>query len=224
MAIKQKNFMLAILTYICFMIALGIMSMNTINFVDDVLQEQQFIRSIGSILMLIASIITMPIWIYIAKKIGHSHTYLIGLLFFGFSLLVYSFISNIFEFYVANFLNGMSAAMFTIMLSPVLADCYGEITVKTKKHHEATLVGFRNFFLRISISIQSFIVAIIHAITFYNPNNPTHSKNALLGLRLIQGVFPFVFCLIGAIIFYKWYDLKGRKKQEIMQKLKELGL
>ncbi|NVM34941.1 MAG: MFS transporter [Candidatus Lokiarchaeota archaeon] len=224
MAIKQKNFMLAVLTYIIFMIALGLMSMNTINFVDDVLQEEQFIRTIGSIFMLIASIITMPIWIYVAKKIGHSRLYTIGLLSFGFSLFLYFFISNIFGFYIVNFLTGISAAMFTIMLSPVLADCYDEITVKTKKHYEATLVGFRNVFIRISLLIQSFIVAIIHAVTFYNPNNPVHSKDALLGLRLIQGVFPFLFCLVGAIIFYKWFDLKGVKKQEIMQQLKEMGL
>jgi len=224
MAIKQKNFMLAVLTYIIFMIALGLMSMNTINFVDDVLQEEQFIRTIGSIFMFVASIITMPIWIYVAKKIGHSRLYTIGLLSFGISLLIYSFISDVLGFYIVNFLTGVSAAMFTIMLSPVLADCYDEITVKTNKHHEATLVGFRNVFIRISLLIQSFIVGIIHAITFYNPNNPTHSYDALLGLRLIQGVFPFLFCLVGAVIFYKWFDLKGKKKQEIMQKLKELGL
>ncbi len=224
MAIKQKNFMLAVLTYIIFMIALGLMSMNTINFVDDVLQEKQFIRTIGSIFMLIASIVTMPIWIYVAKKIGHSHLYTAGLLSFGISLLLFSFISNALGFYIVNFLTGMSAAMFTIMLSPVLADCYDEVTVKTKKHYEATLVGFRNIFIRISLLIQSFIVAIVHAVTFYNPNNPTHSFDALLGLRLIQGVFPFLFCLIGSIVFYKWFDLKGEKKQEIMQKLKEMGL
>ena len=224
MAIKQKNFMLAILTYISFMIALGLMSMNTINFVDDVLQEEQFIRTIGSIFMLFASITTMPIWIYVAKKIGHSRLYTVGLLSFGFSLLLYSFISNILGFYLVNFLTGISAAMFTIMLSPVLADCYDEITVKTKKHHEATLVGFRNFFLRISVSIQSFIVAIIHSISFYNPNNLIHNAEALFGLRLIQGLFPFLFCIIGALIFFKWYDLKGNKKQEIMEKLREMGL
>lgn len=224
MAIKQKNFMLALLTYIAFMIALGLMSMNTINFVDDVLKETQFIRTIGSILMLCASIVTMPIWIYIAKKIGHSHTYAIGLVFFGFSLLLYSFVSDTLGFYLVNFLTGMSAAMYTIMLSPVLADCYDEVTVKTKKHRESTLVGFRNFFVRISLLIQSFIVAIIHAITVYNPNAPIHSNEALIGLRLIQGFFPFVFCITAALIFYKWYDLKGRKKQEIMQKLKEMDL
>jgi Na+/melibiose symporter-like transporter len=224
MAIKQKNFMLAVLTYIIFMIALGLMSMNTINYVDDVLQETQVIRTIGSVFMLISSIVTMPIWIFVARKIGHSRLYTVGLMAFGLSLLLYSFISDTFGFYLVNLLTGISVAMFTIMLSPVLADCYDEVTVKTRKHREATLVGFRNIFIRISLLIQSFIVAIIHATTFYNPNNLTHSFNALLGLRLIQGVLPFLFCLIGAIVFYKWYDLKGDKKQEIMRKLQELGL
>ncbi|MHA2122877.1 MAG: MFS transporter, partial [Promethearchaeota archaeon] len=54
LGIKQKNFMLVIITYISFMIALGLMSMNTVNFVDDVLQEPQYIRSISSFLMLIS--------------------------------------------------------------------------------------------------------------------------------------------------------------------------
>lgn len=222
MAIKQKNFMLALLTYIFFMIALGLMSTNTVNFVDDVLKKGQIVRIYGSIFMLITSTATMPIWIRIARKIGHSHTYTIGLLLFGFSLLLYSFVSNIIEFYIVNSLSGMSVAMFTIMLSPVLADCYDEIAVKTKKHLESTLIGIRNFFLRISVIIQSFIVAIIHIITVYDPINP--NQEALLGLRLIQGLFPFLFCIIAALIFYKWFDLKGKKKQEIMQKLHEMGL
>jgi len=222
MAIKQKNFMLALLTYIFFMIALGLMSTNTVNFVDDVLKRGQIVRMYGSIFMLITSTLTMPIWIRVARKIGHSHTYTIGLLLFGFSLLLYSFVSNIIEFYIVNSLSGMSVAMFTIMLSPVLADCYDEIAVKTKKHLESTLIGIRNLFLRISVIIQNFIVAIVHIITVYEPINP--SQEALLGLRLIQGFFPFVFCITAALIFYKWYDLKGRKKQEIMQKLKEMGL
>lgn len=221
-AIKQKNFMLAILTYIFFMIALGLMSTNTVNFVDDVLQRGQIVRMYGSIFMLITSTATMPIWIRIARKIGHSHTYTIGLLLFGFSLLLYSFVSEIIGFYIVNSLSGMSVAMFTIMLSPVLADCYDEIAVKTKKHLESTLIGIRNLFLRLSGIIQIFIIAIIHIITVYDPINP--SQEALVGLRLIQGVIPFIFCITSALIFYKWYDLKGRKKQEIMQKLKEMGL
>jgi len=115
MAIKQKNYMLAIFTYILFMVALGLTSMNTVNFVDDVLQEEQYIRTLGSIFMLCATILTMPIWIRVAKKIGHSQTYVLGLIFFGFSLFLNIFITNALEFYIINFLTGMAAAMFTIM-------------------------------------------------------------------------------------------------------------
>ena len=112
--------------------------------------------------------------------------------------------------------------MFLIMLSPIFADCYDEIAVKTKKHQQATLLGVRNFFLKISVTAQSLIIAIIHLITVYEPINP--SEEAIFGLRLIQGFLPFLFCVVGSLIFYKWYDLKGKKKQEIMQKLQEMGL
>jgi len=224
MAIKQKNFMLVLVAYLSFMIALGITSMNAVYFVDAVLQEEQDIRTIGSLFMLCSSFLTMPLWIRVAKKIGHSRAFTIGLVFMGVSYLLYLFIIDVIGFYLASILNGIAFTMYLIMLSPIFADSYDEITVKTKKHHETTLVGIRNSFIRISLTIQSFIIAIIHTITFYNPKDPIHSREALLGLRLIQGLFPFIFCLIGALIFYKWYDMKGKKKQEIMQKLKEMGL
>ena len=110
------------------------------------------------------------------------------------------------------------------MLSPVLADCYDEIAVKLKKHHETTLLGIRNFFIRSSLVFQSFIIAIIHALTIYDPLNVSHQLNALVGLRIIQGLIPFIFCSVGALIFYKWFDLKDIKKQEVHRKLRELGL
>ncbi len=224
MALKQKNFMLALITYLSFMIALGLSSMNAVNFIDDVLQEKQSIRSIGSILMLISSVLALPLFARLAKKIGHSNTYTIGLIFWGFSLFLFTFISDVTGYYIVSLINGIGGAMYTVMLSPVFADCYDEITVKTGKHQEATLIGIRNFFIRISISIQGFIVAMVHMITVYDPNNITHSTEALLGLRLIQGFFPFVFCIVGALIFFKWFDMTGAKKQKFLKKMHEMGL
>jgi len=221
-AIKQKNFMLVLFTYILFMIAMGLVSMNSLNFVVDVLQSTHEIRSIESFLMLISSLLTMPIWFYVTKKIEHSTMYSLGLIIFGFIVLFNLFIVNVFQFFLTAIFRGAAIAMFLIMLSPIFADCYDEIAVKTQKHQQATLLGIRNMFLKISITIQSLIIAIIHIITVYEPINP--SGEAIFGLRLIQGFFPFLFCIIGAIIFYKWFDLKGNKKQEIMQKLHEMGL
>lgn len=224
MALKQKNFILAVISYLTFMISFGLMSMNSVNFVDDVLQEGQYIRSLGSILMLLSSIVTMPIWARLAKRIGHSNTFALGLASYGVSLLLNLFIVNAFQFYLTSVLSGVSGSLFMIMLSPVLADCYDEIAVKTKKHQQTTLLGIRTLFVRISVMIQSFIIAIIHAITFYNPIDVSHQESALVGLRIIQGLIPFVVCIFGALIFYRWYDLKGSKKQEVNRKLRELGL
>ncbi|MCJ7647410.1 MAG: hypothetical protein MUP85_02240, partial [Candidatus Lokiarchaeota archaeon] len=77
---------------------------------------------------------------------------------------------------------------------------------------------------RITIPIQSFIIALIHAFTFYDPNKGSHGVEVIIGLRIIQGVIPFIFCIVGALIFYRWYDLKGDKKNEIHKKLYELKL
>jgi Na+/melibiose symporter-like transporter len=220
--IKQKNFMLVLFTYIFFMIAMGLISMNSVNFVDDVLQAPQGIRTVESLLMLISSLLTIPLWFIVAKKIDHSTLFSLGLFLFGFVVLCNFFIVNILQLFIIALLRGIAIAMFLIMLSPLFADVYDEIAVKTQKHHQATLLGIRNFFIKISVTIQSFIVAIIHIITLYDPVDP--STMGLFGLRLIQGILPFIFCGIGALTFYMWYDLKGKKKQEVMQKLHNMGL
>ncbi|MHA1508477.1 MAG: MFS transporter, partial [Promethearchaeota archaeon] len=165
MAIKQKNFMLVIISYVTFMISFGLMSMNTFNYINDVLLEGQYIRSIGSVLMLLSSILTMPIWARLAKRIGHSNTYVIGLASYGITFLLNLFIVNAFQYYLTSIITGVAGSLFMIMLSPVFADCYDEIAVKTKKHHQATLIGIRNLFVRISVMFQSFVIAIIHAVT-----------------------------------------------------------
>ena len=221
-AIKQKNFMLTLFTYILFMIAMGLVSMNSLNFVVDVLRAEHEIRITESFLMFISSIITMPIWYLMTKKIENSAMFSLGLIVFGFVILFNLFIVNVFQFLISAIFRGAAIAMFLIMLSPIFADCYDEIAVKAKKHQQATLLGVRNFFLKISVIVQSLIIAIIHIITAYDPSTP--SGEALFGLRLIQGLFPFLFCILGALIFYKWYDLKGKKKQEIMEQLHKMGL
>ncbi|MFX0011409.1 MAG: MFS transporter [Candidatus Hermodarchaeota archaeon] len=224
MALREKNFMLVLLSYTAFMTSIGLVSMNSVNFVDDILHEQQSIRSIGAVLMLLFSIPTIPLWARLSKKLGHSNTYALGLILFGGSIFFYFFIFNAFGFYLLSIFGGISSSLFLVMLSPVLADCYDEIALKTKKHHESTLVGIRNVFVRFSLTIQSFIIGIIHIITSYNPNNTVHSYEALLGLRIIQAIIPFFICMVGALIFYKWFDLKGIRKLEIMQKLREFDL
>ena len=75
-----------------------------------------------------------------------------------------------------------------------------------------TLIGVRNFFVKIGVPIQSYIIAIIHALTFYDPIDIIHSSEALIGIRLIQGGIPALICILGAFIFLRWYDLKGEKK------------
>jgi GPH family glycoside/pentoside/hexuronide:cation symporter len=221
-AVKQKNFMLAIFIYILFMIGFGLLSMNSFYYVDDVLQAEQEIRVIESIILLCASLLTMPIWIRVAKKIGHSTIFSLGLVTYGVAVLFNLFITDVFQFYILAIFKGIAMPMFLIMLSPIFADCYDEIAVKMKKHQQTTLIGVRNFFVKINVTIQSVIIASVHLLTAYDPANP--NSESLIGLRIIQGLLPFIFCIIGALVFYKWYDLKGEKKQEIMQKLHEMGL
>ncbi len=85
-------------------------------------------------------------------------------------------------------------------------------------------MGIRNFFFRIAYITTGIIIAVVHLATGYVPGASTQTELALLGVRIHSGGFPALFCLIGAILMYKFYDLKGEKREQMIASLHKQGL
>jgi Na+/melibiose symporter-like transporter len=68
--------------------------------------------------------------------------------------------------------------------------------------------------------------AIIHSLTgFVEGAGPeAQPELALVGIRLHLALVPMIAILMGAFIFWKWYDLRPEKVDENQLKIKELKL
>ncbi len=89
---------------------------------------------------------------------------------------------------------------------------------------EATLIGVRNFFLRVAYLIIGVIIAGVQIATGYQPGAAEQTELAKWGIRIHNGLIPAFFYLAAGIIMYKFYDLKGEKKIAQMASLRKQGL
>ncbi len=172
-------------------------------------------------------ILGVPVWMKYAKKHGFKKTYALGLLLMALSYLNVLWISTLYESIFASFIGGFTAACATIMFAPIVMDCYDDVVTVTGRRDEATLQGIRNFFFRISIVLYGPIFAIVHIIFGYNPDPSPYTVQtpmAIWGIRVHMGVIPMILTFIAFLIVWKYYDLEGAKKQEMISKLREMGL
>lgn len=108
---------------------------------------------------------------------------------------------------------------------PVASDNFDDVATVIGRRQDAALQGIRNFFFRIAIVVQGVVLTTIHIITAYNPSpGAVQTPLAIWGIRVHAGLIPAILMLVMSFIMWKWYDLEGEKKDEMVRKMREMGL
>ena len=226
-AFKAKNFMISLLAYTLYTVSYTLAGASGIYFMKDVLmmKEEEAII-LPNILNMAFTLLSMPFWLkYGPKKLGQKKMYALGLFWIGLTYIPVLWYTNYIWAPILASIGAIGAGCFTVMVMPIVSDCYDEVATITGKHQEATLLGIRNFFIRISIIFQSVMMAVFHEITHYNPDPfAVQTPLAIMGIRITNGLIPAICLFIGAFAMIKFYDLEGEKKKAILKKLEELGI
>lgn len=222
---KQRNYKIGVFAWLMFAISFNLYYASTIYFVTDVLQEDLFVMTLAAIAYTLAFCISIFIWSrYVADRIDHYNTYALGLLLLGICYLASMWISTVIEYVLWHILGGLGIAAFSCVFMSVGADIRDEITNACERHQEAALGGISNFVYRFSYFIIGFVIATTHIMTGYVPGAAEQTELAKLGIRINVGLIPALACFAGAFVMYKFYDLKGEKREQLMISLREKGL
>jgi GPH family glycoside/pentoside/hexuronide:cation symporter len=224
-AFQHKNFVIGTITYTLYITSYTLWLASGIYWVKDVLQLPYRNAVYIQLASLVGFVGFIPFWAWVAKKIGHVRTYTLGCLLVSITLLPTMWITTLWETVLFTFIGGAGFGCFYIMLFPIASDTYDEVTVDIGRHQEAILSGIRRFFFRIALIIQALVITWVHLITNYNPDpNAKQTPMAIWGIRLHMGLIPSLIILVGFFMMLFFYDLKGEKKQAVIERLKELGL
>jgi GPH family glycoside/pentoside/hexuronide:cation symporter len=222
--IRNKNFMVSLISFALCYIALMLYVASYIYFFKDVLELPLTYALLPILGSFIAMAISMPLWNRLSRKHDHSRIYMIGIILSAILHLPFLWITTIEEYTILSILRGVATSCFFFMLQPISADVYDEITLKCERHLEATLHGLRNIIFRSSAIFIAIILGWIHIATMYNPNpDAQQPPMAVWGIRVHTGLIPAIF-FIAAFVMMLFYDLKGEKSLVTKKMLHEKGL
>jgi GPH family glycoside/pentoside/hexuronide:cation symporter len=223
-AVKQKNFIIYIMAYLCFQSFVFIILGSLPYFVPYILNASAEMEALLSAGFLIGSLASIAIWAYLVKKFGNRKIYIVGMFLTGVILIPLLFITDVMITTLIFIFLGIGVGAIWICVYPIYGDVIDEIVVETEKREEAVYFGIRIFFARIAYIVGAVVFALLHISTGFDPALETQTDLALLGLRLQMALIPMLFLFLGGFIFWKWYDLKPDKVESIKSRLKELGI
>ncbi len=222
---KQKNFMAVTLAITLFTLAQTLNAASMLYMLHDVLNATVQDMQIVFVVFFLSFLISLPIWsMWLSKKIDHIYLLMIGIFCFGVMHTNALYANTVIDLLPSVVWGGVgNAAMATAMWS-IVADTMDEVNVACGRHVEAGLVGIRNFFFRAAYVFVGLVIAGVHIATGYVPGASEQTELAKLGVRIHTGLFPVFFDTIAAIILWKYYDLRGDKRVQLMAQRKKLGL
>jgi len=223
-ALRQRNFLAYLIVYLCYQ-SLTLLMMGSVPYVVRfVLQASADTESVIFGGYILTGLLSIPLWTYLARRLGNKRVFLIGGLIISVLALPLLFVSSLAGVVVVVALMGIGLIGFWVMMLPILGDVIDEASVSAGRRQEGVYMGIRTFFGRIAIIVQALTLAIVQTATGFRPGAAAQSARAVLGIRLQLALVPMVLMLTGILVFWRLYDLTPEKKQGIRARLQELGL
>jgi Na+/melibiose symporter-like transporter len=225
-ALTTKNFAVSLAGYTIATTATQLASASGTYMFKDVYGLDLAWSMLPSLAGAISFIVIIPFWYSYARKHGFKKSYWITFILHGLTYVPYLFISDIISATIIAFVSGLIYSGEVIMLMPVAADTYDEVSVKLGRRQDATFVGMRNFFFRIAFLVVGIVIPLVHFLTSYVPTDQLAAQTAIAtwGVRVHRALIPMILLIIMGFVFRKYYDLEGEKKEKMLDELKKMGL
>ncbi len=222
--VKQKNFTVYLYVYLSvsliYMLTLG----SLYYWVRYILRMEAEVEILISAGFLLASVVSVPLWVFLARKFGNRKVYMFGNLLTAICYIPLLIISDLTSAIICAAILSFAISSMLTLLYPFFSDVIDDLVVKTGVRQEGIYTGIRTFFGRLSFIIGSIVIAIVHILTSFDPEVEVQTDSALWGIRVIMALIPMIFCFIAFLLLWKVNDLTLDKVAQLKIKLKEMNL
>ena len=224
-AFKQKSFVAFIFLYTMYWVIINSMQASLPYVVRFILKMPARATTFVMAGFLLGVVISVPFWVKLAQKTNDNRkVMLITATLMGVLVSPLIFLENYFLIIIAVFVWGTAQGGYWAMIFPVFADVIDESVVLNERREEGIYIGIQQFFGRLGLIIQVLSFAIIHSLTGFAEGSETQSDLAIWGIHMHLALIPMIAILLGALVFWKWYDLKPDKISENQLRILQLKL
>ncbi|MGL1894220.1 MAG: MFS transporter [Spirochaetaceae bacterium] len=176
--------------------------------------------------LIFVSLICLPLWVKISKKISKGSSYMLGMGIFSLSLLISYFISPLLGSMTTVIIIAISGIGFSthyIMPHSIIPDVIELDAVRTGIRREGVYYSIWNFVMKCGQALAGLLIGVsLDIVGFIPPSSPdqviVQSKRTLDGIAFICGPIPVILIIIGILILKKYpinqkYYIKELTKQ-----------
>jgi GPH family glycoside/pentoside/hexuronide:cation symporter len=224
-AFKQKSFVAYIILYTMYWVIINCMEASIPYVAKFILNMPASATTFIMAAFLLGAITSVPFWYKIAQKTNDNRkVMLITATLMGIFISPLIFLESYILIIITIFVWGLAQGGYWSMIFPVFSDVIDESVALHQKREEGTYIGMQQFFGRVGLAIQILIFATVHSLTGFVEGSDNQTPQAILGIHLHLALIPMIFIFIGALVFWKMYDLRPDKVSENQLKIKQLKL
>jgi len=172
---------------------------------------------------LLISALSTPLWMHFRYKYGVRKSYIISLVFWAISLLLFMLAFDEITGYILVILVGIGVGGSIYLYDQGLAEVIDDDEIRSglNVRREGAYYGVVALFNRLSGAINLLIIAFVFSGTGWGEYTPNPGVNVKMGLRFLIGIWPVIIIVIALIFLYLW-PLYGKRLDENKRMLEEL--
>jgi glycoside/pentoside/hexuronide:cation symporter, GPH family len=220
-ALKLKPFITALIPWALHITGVTIIQGALIYYFRYIYKDEGSFP-IALLILLVSSLIFIPVWVKVSKKIGKKASYNIGMLIFAVAVLAFFFLGipyGVKMAFIIMAVGGIGFATQYVMPYSILPDIVEFDYAERGVRREGVFYGLWTFISKLG---QAFALAFSGWIlgAFGYVAEAEQTSRAVLGIRLLTGPVPAAFFIAGVIVL-SFYPITREYYAEIMEKVKQ---
>ncbi|HEX2979324.1 MAG TPA: MFS transporter [Anaerolineaceae bacterium] len=216
---SNRPFMLILTTWFANSTAVAIMQTMLIYYYKYLILDEDAV-TLAMIALLIASMLTIPLWVWLCKKMGKKQAYFSGMTLTLCAVLAFAFFADklgAVPALVLMALAGVGFASHYVGPWAIVPDTIEYGYAATGRRSEGVYYSVWTFVVALGGALAGFLVGQGLDLFGYVPD-VAQSSRSILGIRQLIGVLPGLFILVANVVL-AMYPLTKKNYEQILEKI-----
>ena len=203
-ALRVRPFRLALVPWTLFMTGI-VVATSAVPFYFEHLYGRPELARFASLVLLLAAFASIPMWVWLSRRLGKRTAYNAGMVIFGAALLVAYLVAHrdVATLFVVMAVAGVGLATNYVMPWSIIPDVIDYDELENGQRREGVFYGMWTFLQKLGLGVAGLVSGAVLQWTGYVPD-VLQTPLALHGIRLLIGPVPALFLVVGILVLSRY--------------------